>query len=67
MWLTFPVAGTAGIPGLLPLVQDLPLIFEDSPNKQAREKGIFKNAKGILRGWKLDPKEEKRLADEAKK
>ena len=47
-WLQLPSARTSGIPGLFPLVKDLPVRFTDSPDKQARERGVFKNAKGCL-------------------
>ena len=60
-WLQLPVARTSGIPGLLPLVVDLPVIFKESPDADARRKGVFKNARGILRGWGLDEDEQHRL------
>jgi hypothetical protein len=46
---------------LLPLVQDLPIQFTDTPDKASREKGVFKNARGWLRGWELDPEEAERI------
>ena len=61
-WLQLPSARTSGIPGLFPLVKDLPVRFTDSPDKQARERGVFKNAKGVLRGWELPPEESERLS-----
>ena len=61
-WLQLPVARTSGIPGLLPLVVDLPVIFKESPDADARRKGVFKNARGILRGWDLHEDEQSRLS-----
>ena len=46
----------------LPLFVDLPVIFKESPDADARRKGVFKNAKGILRGWDLDEDEQNRLS-----
>ena len=60
-WLQFHDRSTAGIPGLLPLVLDLPVRFTDAPSASAREQGVFKNARGKLRGWKLLDDEEVRL------
>ena len=50
-----------GIPGLLPLVLDLPVRFTESLNKAAREMGVFKHSRGWLRGWQLSEAEEQRL------
>ena len=61
-WLHLPPGKTSGIPGLLPLVVDLPIIFKECPDADARRKGVFKNARGILRGWDLDEEEQKRLS-----
>ena len=61
-WLQLPVARTSGIPGLLPLVMDLPVVFKESPDADARRKGVFKNARGILRGWDLDEDEQNHLS-----
>lgn len=52
-----------GIPGLFPLVLDLPVRFTDAPNATAREQGVFKNARGWLRGWDLTEGEQQRLAE----
>ena len=41
---------TAGIPGLLPLVLDLPVRFTQEPARGDRLKGVFTNARGWLRG-----------------
>ena len=60
-WLQLPSARTSGIPGLLPLVQDLPIQFTETPDKASREKGVFKNARGWLRGWELEPEEAERI------
>ena len=61
-WLQLPVGRTSGIPGLFPLVVDLPIIFKECPDAGARRKGVFKNARGILRGWDLAEEELQRLA-----
>ena len=61
-WLEFHDRFTAGIPGLLPLVLDLPVRFTDSIGKKAREAGVFKHTRGIVRGWELEPEEEERLS-----
>ena len=62
-WLEFHDRFTSGIPGVLPLVLDLPIRFTESPNRLAKEMGVFKNSRGRLRGWELPPEEEKRLAE----
>ena len=60
-WLEFHDRFTSGIPGLFPLVLDLPVRFTDTPNALARTQGVFKNARGWLRGWELHEDELKRL------
>ena len=45
-WLQKPYQETGNIPGLLPLVRDLPVRFTDTPDREAREKYVFKNARG---------------------
>ena len=62
-WLMLPNARTSGVPGLMPLVQELPVRYTDTPDKAAREKGVFKNARGWLRGWELDEAEQQRLRE----
>ena len=52
-WLTFDDRRTAGIPGFLPLVLDLPIRFTCEPVQGDRLKGVFTNARGWLRGWEL--------------
>ena len=52
---------TNGIPGLFPCVVDLPVRFTDSPSAAAREQGIFKHARGFLRGWELPDEELQRV------
>ena len=64
-WLECHERKTNGIPGLLPLVLDLPVRFTDAPNPTAREQGIFKHARGILRGWKLEEEEQARVEQQA--
>ena len=61
-WLEFHDRHTSGIPGLLPLVLDLPVRFTQAPNAEAKRLGIFTNKRGWLRGWELHPEEEARLA-----
>ena len=41
----------------------MPVRFTDSPNAEARLQGIFKHARGILRGWEQAPEEEQRITD----
>ena len=60
-WLRFHDRFTNGIPGLLPLVLDLPIRFTDSPNKDAKEMGVYKHSRGWLRGWELTATEQQRL------
>ena len=47
---------------MLPLVLNLPIRFTISFHADIRAKGVFKNARGWLRGWTLQPEEEERLA-----
>ena len=61
-WLEFHDRFTSGLPGLLPLVLDLPVRFTDAPGAGAREMGVFKNARGWLRGWQLPDDEIERRA-----
>ena len=61
-WLRYHERFTNGIPGLLPLVLDLPMRFTDSPNPEAKDQGIYKYTKGILRGWELEEAEANRIA-----
>ena len=51
-----------GIPGLLPLIINLPVRFTESLGAEAREMGVFKHCRGILRGWELEDEEVARLA-----
>ena len=60
-WLEFHDRKTSGIPGLLPLVLDIPMRFTEAPSKAAREMGVFKHARGWLRGWDLPEEELQRL------
>ena len=60
-WLQLPVGRTSGIPGLFPLVHDMPVRFTDAPDKEARLKGVFQNARGWLRGWGLEAAEAERV------
>ena len=41
--------------------KDLPLRFTEAPDGRAREMGIFKHTRGVLRGWDLEPEEAARL------
>ena len=63
-WLEFDDKTTAGIPGMLPLVLDLPIRFTQEPDANDRLEGIFTNARGWLRGWELPEQEEERLKNE---
>ena len=60
-WLEFHDRFTAGIPGIIPLVVGMTYRFTDTVNKEAREAGVFKHARGILRGLILDSEEQERL------
>ena len=60
-WLQLPEKQTSGIPGLFPAIRDLPVRFTETPDGDAREKGVFKGARGWLRGWELEEEEQKRL------
>ena len=53
----------SGIPGLLPLGVDTPVVFKCSPCVDARRKRVLKNARGILRGWDLDEDVRRRLSE----
>ena len=64
-WLEYHERFTNGIPGLLTLVVDLPIRFTDAPSPSAREQGIFKHARGILRGWQLESEELERVEQQA--
>ena len=44
------------------MVLDLPMRFTDSPNPEAKDQGIYKYTKGILRGWELEEAEANRIA-----
>ena len=46
-WRVLPDSDTAGIPGVLPLVHELPLRFTQTEN---RKQGVFKNSRGTLVG-----------------
>ena len=63
VWLEYHERYTNGIPGILPLTLDLPVRFTDSPNPQAKEQGIYKFTKGIVRGWQLEEAEANRVAN----
>ena len=52
---------TGGIPGLLPLALNLPVRFTEHINSGAREMGIFKHTRGILREWEITEDEAKRI------
>ena len=60
-WLEIHDRFTGGIPGLLPLVLNLPVRFTDTPNATAREMGVFKNARGKICGWQLCDDEKERI------
>ena len=52
---------TGGIPGLLPLALNLPVRFTEHINSAAKEMGIFKHTRGILREWEITEEESKRI------
>ena len=60
-WLMKMDRDTAGMPGLLPLILDLPIKFTQEPKPGDRHKGVFTNARGWLRGWELPAEEEERI------
>jgi uncharacterized protein YecT (DUF1311 family) len=60
-WLTYHDRWTAGIPGFMPLVLDMPVRFTCEPDRNDRLQGVFTNARGWLRGWELPKEEEDRL------
>ena len=60
-WLEFHDRATGGIPGLLPLVLDMPVRFTETIDKRSRLFGVFKYARGILRGWQLAETEVTRI------
>ena len=60
-WLEFHDRKTGDIPGILPLVLDMPIRFTKAINKKAREMGVFKHTRGFLRGWELTEAEQARL------
>ena len=62
-WLEFHDRFTSGIPGVFPAVVDLPVRFTESVGREAREMGVFKHTRGILRGWGLEQEEKERLAN----
>ena len=54
---------TGGILGLLPLALNLPVRFTEHINNTAKEMGIFKHTRGIIRGWELTEDEGKRIEE----
>ena len=60
-WLERHERDTNGLPGILPLVLDLPMRFTESPNREAKELGIFKYTRGFCRGWVLEDEEKARV------
>jgi hypothetical protein len=62
-WLEFHDRFTSGIPGLLPLVLNLPVRFMDGIGRVERDMGIFKHTRGFLRGWDVEAEEEQRLKE----
>ncbi len=61
-WLEYRDRATAGIPGLLPLVLDMPVRFTEAVDPKSRRMGVFKHARGVLRGWELPEAEAARVA-----
>ena len=52
-WLEYHDRATAGIPGLLLLVLDMPVRFTEAVDPKSRRMGVFKHARGVLRGREL--------------
>ena len=52
---------TGGIPGLLPLVVNLPIRFTEAIDRVAKEQGVFKHTRGVLRGWEIPEEEADRV------
>ena len=46
-WRLLPDSDTAGIPGILPLVHEMPMRFTQTED---RTQGVFKNSRGTLAG-----------------
>ncbi len=61
-WLEYHDRATAGIPGLLPLVLDMPVRFTEAVDPKSRRMGVFKHARGVLRGRELLEEEAARVA-----
>ena len=57
-WLELHDRNTAGIMGLFPYVQDMPVRFTVTDN---REQGVFKHSRGILRHLTLTEEEKARI------
>ena len=49
--------------GLFPMSLDLPVKLTDTPRGPAKDMGVFKNARGWIRGWDLPENEQKRLEE----
>ena len=60
-WLDFHDRYTNGIPGLPPLVVDLPIRFTEAIDERSREQGVFKHTRGFLRSWELPEDELTRI------
>ena len=52
-WLELHDRYTGGIAGLVPFALDMPVRFTDGSDRAAREMGVFKHTRGVLRGWQL--------------
>ena len=62
-WLGLNDRVTGAIPGLLPLVENLPVRFTDAIDRSAKDQGVFKHTRGILRGWELPEEESMRVQE----
>ena len=47
-WLEFHDRKTGDVPGILPLVLDMPIRFTKAINTKAREMGVFKHTRGFF-------------------
>ena len=52
-WLTYHDRYTGGVPGLSPVILDLPIRFTETP-RDGYPVGVFKNTQGRIVGWSLD-------------
>ena len=61
-WITYHDMKTGGVMGLQPLVKDMPLRITKTDHAR-KDKGLFKNSRCKLHGFKLHPVDEARYAE----